>query len=129
MLSELEEKADERWSAMEEKRMKLEAELEEKRRKEERQHELQMQQMFLNCIQTLSQATPHPSHSFYTHPNRNHNSHTPPPLPTHHHTPPPSTPLHSPSSTPHSYNYSASQHGMPSTNLDFYAYTPNTNSD
>lgn len=76
--------------------MRLEAELADKRRKEERQHELQMQQMFFNCLQTLTHALSHPPHSYYGQASQNT------------HTPPPSTPIHTPTppSTPHTYNYS-----------------------
>ena len=79
ILGELEEKADQRWLSMEEKRMKLEAELEEKRRKEERKHEMRMQHMMFSYMQQL--VTPHPSP--YTH--------QPPVFP--HHSPPPPNPL------------------------------------
>lgn len=104
---------------MEEKRIKLEAELQDKRRKEEREHELQMQRMFFNCMQTLTHTMLHPPNPYYGQPSQ----HTSTPPPSSNSTPPPSTAIHSPSpSTPHSYNYSPTQHAMHPNTLDFYTH-------
>ena len=61
VLSELEERADHRWFAMEEKRMKLEATLEENRRCEERKHEERMHNMMMTVMQQvlMNTSTPH----------------------------------------------------------------------
>ena len=98
VLGELEERADQRWFTMEEKRMKLEAELEEKRRCEERNHELRIQKLMMGCMQQMfTNFAPHPP--MYSHQAPfPHRTPTAPPNPIQ--SPPPSSHLHTTPTNP-----------------------------
>ena len=103
VLGELEERADQRWFTMEEKRMKLEAELEEKRKREEWNYELRMQKMMMGCMhQMFINFSPHPPMYSHQAPFPHHTP-TAPPNPIQ--SPPPSSHLHTtptnPLRTPH----------------------------
>lgn len=115
VLAEMEEKADERWSVMEEKRMRVEAELDENRRTEERKHELQMQQMMLSCLQTLSNFSHHPNYM--------------PTPPIHPLTPASPTPLHSSTQSTQHQNpntFRPTVHYSETQPPDFYTYPHNS---
>lgn len=97
LLGDMEERADQRWQAMEEKRLKLEAEL----RSQERKHEERMLQMMMSFMAQSQHA------------------HTPAPR----YIPPPTTPSYNPpppnSYTPHAATYNPHTHSyIPPTPLN-----------